>query len=226
MFIGEEAIIAKCYIERESDEDNVCYLSHDNLYVKSKGIMNHFQLESIMNIGFKRKLLLFPVVVGGIISSFSLVALFNGLYNVWLMLCLMIGGLALLFYGAEGSNTLSVQTNVKEYDFFIKSPTPNLRSFVSFLINFQHKGEDALIYYIVIDQKVWDQAQTSGYINVDSPMRLNAQRSNIDENQVELVIDLAKSNIEVEYIMNKEQNKLVPIIKKNIRISDITIPNS
>lgn len=225
MEIGEDTIIAQCYILKKGDENNICYLSADNLFIKSKGIVSHFPIDSIMNISFKHKILLMPIIFGGILAPFALIAVFNGYYNVWLMLSLMMGGLAILYYGIEGGQTMSVQTNVKEYDFFLKSVSPNLKSFVSFVINYQHRGEDALIYYFTLSEDHWHQAQSLGYIDSDEPILLSPLRSGPTTDIVELSVNLSTIPDSIAYTMSEELNKLVPTIEKRISVSDIIIPD-
>ena len=225
MEIGQETILAKCYIYERNNEENICYLSKDNLFVKNKGILSHFPLDSIMNISFKQKILLMPIIFGGIMAPLALIALFNGLYSVWLMLSLMMGGLALLYYGIEGGNTLSVQTNVKEYDFFLRSVSPNLKSFVSFVINYQHRGDEALIYYFTLPHKTWKEAEEQGYVHLDTPLVLSSQRLKLEEGFVLLAINIAETNSQVTYTMDPHLNKLMPTIEKRVSVSDIIIPD-
>lgn len=224
MQIGDKEIIAKCYIYQEGNEEDICYLAEENLYIKNKGVISHFPLDAIMNITFKKKIFLMPIVFGGIIAPFSMIALFNGYYNLWIMLSIMMGGLALVYYGIEGSETLSVQTNVKEYDFFLKSISLNLKSFVSFVINYQHRGQDALLFYFSLENSQWEQALTSNYIEPISPLKLSASRLSTDDEHIELAINISETSATVNYVMDKQLNKLVPTIEKRISIDDIIIP--
>lgn len=225
MTMNEESFLAKCYIQEENNEDNTCYLSRDNLYIKKRGIISHFPLDSIINITFKNKIFLIPIVFGGIIGSLSMIALFNAYYNVWVMMSLMMGGFALLYYGVEGGHALIVQTNVKEYDFFIRSASPNLKSFVTFVVNFQHRGEDALIHYFVLNKDIWDVTLVSGHLELKSSITLSAQKPTYSQDEVLLAVNISEVGANLRYIIDSKLNKLVPVIENKIPIEHIIVPD-
>ncbi|MEM1405269.1 MAG: hypothetical protein AAGG59_00730 [Bacteroidota bacterium] len=141
MVIDNEPIIAECPLEQGS-MNKVCYLSFKKLFININGRIHTFDLSLVSGVSFKKKLLLLPLILGGIITPLSLIALINDLLHVWTMLVSFMAGVLLVYYGLEGRNTLSITTSIKEYDFFINSPSANLKAFVDFTTKIKYqKGE-------------------------------------------------------------------------------------
>jgi len=148
MHINDEAIIATSYIAKDGDNNNRCFLSKNTLFVKYRGKMEHYSLESVSDIQFKHKLILFPLIAGGVIAPLCLLALLNSIGNPWLLLSGMVAGLLMIYYGYEGTPTLSINSKIKEYDFFIKKPTPNLLAFVKYVRQIYTFGPDGYFFYL------------------------------------------------------------------------------
>ncbi len=154
MVIDNEPIIAECPLEQGSI-NKVCYLSFKKLFININGRIHKFELSHVSGFSFKKKLLLLPLILGGIITPLSLIALINDLLHVWTMLVSFMAGALLVYYGLEGRNTLSITTSIKEYDFFINPPSVNLKAFVDFTAKIKHqKGEPR--FYLECDEELFE----------------------------------------------------------------------
>ncbi len=148
MHIDDEPIIAQCPLEHNKNT-KMCYLSYEKLIINT-GRIHSFELDHILQIDFKRKLLLLPLISGGVLAPLALIALLNDLFHIWVMLILFMSGALLIYYGFEGRNTLSIKTNLKEFDFFINSASQNLQAFVRFTFKIKREQGDPK-YFLVTD---------------------------------------------------------------------------
>jgi len=148
MHINDEAVIATSFIGKDGDEKNQCFLSKESLFVQYRGRIERFSLDNIVDIQFKHKLILFPLITGGIIAPLCLLAILNDLGNPWALLSGMVAGLLMTYYGYEGTPSLSVTSKVKEYDFFIRKPTPNLKAFIKYVRQIYMFGPDGYYFYL------------------------------------------------------------------------------
>jgi hypothetical protein len=131
MNTGEETI-AIAYLYRADDQDNKCMLTTKRLVVVYEGKVFSLEREHIRSVDFEQRRLLLPLVSGGIIAPFSLLAIFLNLYNLWYLMLLFFLGLLLFYLGLQQQPTLSIRDSVKSHDFFLREITPNLRAFVNF----------------------------------------------------------------------------------------------
>ena len=210
--------MASCYLQKAGDENNACYLSETRLFIRRSGKLDSFLLEDIKKIDFQDKLMMFPMILGGIISPLSLIALFNDVFSPWLTMGSFIGGLFLLYYGYEGGNTLTVTTNVKEFDFFIKSSTKNLKSFISFVSRYRASNAPPA-YYVLILEKEWLNARQHKQITFTASKEL-LEKPVFKNGYVTLLFEPLSANVQVNYREN-QQGELTPHMEGPISTTDL-----
>lgn len=225
MHVEGEPIVAICYIGRSGDENNVCFLSRENLFIRYKKKLNRFDNESIKEITFEHKLLLFPLVAGGIIAPLSIHAMLNSFINPWLVLIMMIFGLFLMYIGWEGTSTITIRTNVKDYFFFIKTITPNLKSFAEYVNFFIADNEHAKKFYFLMEKAEWEQAKASGTLQLTQPMLLYSWRELADQtipaDHVVLAIDPVDAGVQISFVTHPNKDKLRPVISHDVPVHHI-----
>ncbi|ELR68230.1 hypothetical protein C900_00645 [Fulvivirga imtechensis AK7] len=225
MHIEGEPVIAFCYIGRSGDENNVCFLTRENLFVRYKKRLTSFNNNSIKEITFEHKLLLFPMVTGGIMAPLSIHALLNSFMNPWLMLSTMIAGLFLMYIGWEGTSTMTVSTNVKDYYFFIKNITPNLISFADYANVFIADNEHGKKFYFLMKRSEWEQTKASGIFKQPQPLLLynwsDMAGKSHPADQILLAIDPVEADINISFITHPNKDKLRPVISHNIPVEHI-----
>ncbi|HNP19330.1 MAG TPA: hypothetical protein PKL31_12905 [Fulvivirga sp.] len=158
----EEDIIAKCYVDRDGDEKNVCYLSKTSLHLNINNRLSSFFVQWITDITLKRKKYLMPIVIGGIVAPLAALGLFQYYLNPWLMMGILLIALLSIYYGYEGGLALCIVTPIKEYDFFIKTATPNLKAFLAYTK--QAINEDSIKFYFKLKDDQWDLAKKVGEV--------------------------------------------------------------
>ncbi len=215
MYVNNEPVVAQCYLQKKLDEANVCYLSPQHLFIRQFNRLHSFSLDTIRSIEFKHKLLLFPLIAGGIISPLSLIALFNDILNIWLMMGTFIGGLLSMYYGMEGSSTLTVVTSIKEFDFFLKTPSKNLKAFISFVLKYSREGA-AVAYYFHVSEEKWSEAVKTGQLVLTGSLKLTETAAS-KKDYVTLRIEPLSAGIEVKYLYD-EFKELAPFIEGTIPV--------
>lgn len=225
MHINDQPIIASAYIDLAGDEKNRCFLSKESIFVRYKNRLESFQLESIKSIGFTKKMFLLPTVIGGIIAPLSILALMRAIGNPWLVLSCLVAGLLLIYYGYEGSPALTITTNVKAFDFFIKRPTPPLKAFIRFsrqLIYFQDKG---YFFYIKLTEEELNNWNSLKALKFDKPKPL-FYFEEINFRKAVNIFRLDPLAIGANLKFEEEDNILKPYLTGSIKSEDIQALNS
>lgn len=221
MHIEGEPVVALCYIKKAGDTRNVCYLTRENLFVRFKNKLTTFSNNNILGITFEHKILLLPLITGGIITPLSIHALLHSYTNPWLLLSLMIIGLILMYFGWEGSSTITVKNSVKDYDFFIKQPTANLRAFAEFVQHYISADEKGRMFYFSKTTAEWVLLKAQEFMTIDEPLILKNWREINEQNHatenVILGIDPIASDIEVKFVQNAEK-VLQPTITQDLPV--------
>ncbi|MEP2770859.1 MAG: hypothetical protein ABJH05_01835 [Fulvivirga sp.] len=224
MHIEDQAIIATSYIARLGDEKNKCFLSKSTLFIRYRGRLERYELSAIKDIQFKHKLLLFPMIAGGVVAPLSALALLNDYGNPWALLTMLVIGLLTLYYGYEGSPTITITTAVKDYDYFISRPTPNLFAFAKYarqLYKFDDKGR---VFYFSLSKEQKEQLTNQGQIYFNEPTDLlyfeETQRHN------ELLYAIDPVTIPQNFKLVKRDHLMVPILEGLVSQEDIITPDS
>jgi hypothetical protein len=218
----EENIIAKCYIDKEGDENNVCFLSDTSLHLIVKGRTSSFFVQWVLDISFKRKKYLLPIILGGIIAPLAALGLFQYYLNPWIMMSFLIISSMSIYYGFEGGLALCITTPIKEYDFFIKKATPNLKAFMSYARR-TIEG-DSIRFYFKLKQKDWENAKITGhFIPPESGIALSISPLKRKEN-TEVIVYLESKDLPVEIKYQDDgTGNLVPKVFNQLPIEFINI---
>jgi hypothetical protein len=215
------SIKAKCSIDKDGDNQNICLLTETSLLIKQNGRVSSFPLTWIKNISFKSKKYIIPIVIGGIIAPLAALGLFQYYLNPWIMMSILMISLLGMYYGVEGGLALCIETPIKEYDFFIKKSSPNLRAFIAFVM--AEIRQDNLKYFIKIDKSRWDEIKKNGHLEVTrSGIELSFIKPEY-QSETDIVLQIMTENIpfEIKYVENTSK-ELVPKVFQNIPISHIT----
>ncbi|MEQ8927151.1 MAG: hypothetical protein RLO81_15125 [Fulvivirga sp.] len=162
---------AKCYLSVEGDENNCCFISNDSLTVIKNAKKNNYPLEWVKQVYFKEKIFLIPIVFGGISASLSALALFEYFLNPWIMLSVLFLSSLVVYYGIQGGTALVIVTPIKEYDFFLKNVSDNLKAFVAYT-NATLSGVETS-YYVILDGNQEKYLEQKGELKLpESGLRL------------------------------------------------------
>lgn len=224
MRINDEPIIATSFLTKEGDLKNQCFLSRKSLFIKYRGKIEDFELEHIKGIQFKHKLLMFPLVAGGIAAPLSALALLNDFGNPWLLLSLLITGIMLIYFGYEGSPSLSVTTKVKDYDFFISTPSPSLRAFVKYARQIYFFGQKGQYFYFTLSPEEYQSLLSQNKLELSKPLHLLYYEDIVNQKGVFLSIE--PLNVSADFTFRAIDNEVVPVLTGTLKPEDIIEPDS
>ena len=207
-----ESPVAVCYLHRADDERHRAWLTAKHLVVVFRGRKHVFALEHIKNITFEQRRAWLPLILGGIVAPFSLVAILLNLYNPWVLIYVFLPALLLLYLGWLPYTVLAVHDAVKPHDFRLPTVSSNLQAFVRFANRMALSGDNH-IYHVARAQE-WEAAQAQstyapatlpddGFIHASQADQLaRLQRSGLfgsDTEWVVLTVDPLKVQAEVRY---------------------------
>ncbi|AFM02998.1 hypothetical protein Fleli_0524 [Bernardetia litoralis DSM 6794] len=105
-------------------------LTDKTLIYKRERKQKQFILSQIAKIELHYKRLMFPLLLGGIGGTFSIVASFKGSLNSWIGMGLGAVGLLLFYYGIKGRHQLEIyMKNNAVHTFFIEDKGKNWDTF-------------------------------------------------------------------------------------------------
>ncbi len=105
-------------------------LTDKTLVYKQGGKQKRFILSQIAKIELHYKRLMFPLLLGGIGGTFSIVASLKGSLNLWIGMGLGAVGLLLFYYGVKGRYQLEIYMKSNAiHTFFIEEKGKNWDSF-------------------------------------------------------------------------------------------------
>ena len=207
-----ERPIAVAYLHRGGDEANRCLLTQRQLIVVLSGKPYRFERKRIKLLAFEERRAWLPLILGGIVAPFALLAIFLNLYNPWTMILLFLPALLLLYYGWYPYPVLAVHDDVKPHDFRLPFVSDNLRAFTQFVNRMIHQ-QDQSIYHVARAQD-WQAAQSTGtyapaslsdegFIHASQAEQLTRlRRSGLfspEEDWVVLIIDPVQVRAEIKY---------------------------
>ena len=135
------------------------------------------------------------------------------------MLSILMTALLSIYYGIEGGLALSIETPIKEYDFFIKKATPQLQAFIAFVSN--SLSGNQIGFYFQISEQEWNEARLLGFYEPKrNGIKLSNSLPSSQENNIILEIILKDLPFEVKYELQKE-GSLAPMIYDKIPLHQI-----
>ncbi len=156
-----EAPIAVCYLHHTNDERNRCWLTERYLVVQKRGKKHVFKREILRSLAIEQRRDWLPLIAGGIAAPLSLLALLLNIYEPWVLICVFLPALLLLYLGWLPYAVLAVHDAVKPHDFRLPSVSPNLRAFVRFVNRMIVRGNESI--YHVARAEDWALAEKAGH---------------------------------------------------------------
>ncbi len=142
-----EETLAFCYLQQAKDEKNKGLLTNRHLIIIHRGKPTRFERAQIKDIAFRQRRWLLPLVAGGIVAPFALLAIFLNLYNLWPLFLLFVLSSLAFYTGWMHHPTLTIQDAVKEHDFPLTFVSSHLKAFVHFTRE-QLANKNEMIYHI------------------------------------------------------------------------------
>lgn len=232
-------VLLKCYLGKSGDANNLLLLYHDGLVVLFKGKRTDFPLSSIKGLMVTRKKLIIPLVLGGIGTCFSWLALSLGWYHYQTNLFLVFLFFGWMYYGFLGKDGLELTEGKERHVFLIKTNQFVLNTFIKFVKArlYQTIPNQESISFHLATKKSWeeqeqstlythDSLQQEGFIHTSYASELkNTYEKYFSPNEdlVLVVIDLKKVESEVKINEVASRKALFPHIYGRLNKSAIVL---
>lgn len=137
---------------KANDLANEILVSDQQLMVVRKGIKKIYALSDIRRLSTGHKTLLFPLILGGIITPFAFLSYFTYFDFPWIHLIAFFTGFWLLFTGISGKASVSIHIkNSDTVDILLPSISLPLKGFIDFfndyLATISHGSHGFLVYF-------------------------------------------------------------------------------
>lgn len=154
-YFDQDKAKALVYLLAEGDDKNKAMISDEKLMVIQKGGKRSWDLNTISMLKTENKKLLFPLILGGIISPLAFLSFFANLFHPWFHLLTIMGGLFLLYFGWVGKSVLTIVfRNNNELNYYLSSISHNLSAFIDYVNMLQNKvGDESLRDLLFFEKK-------------------------------------------------------------------------
>lgn len=153
-FFDRDKAKAIVYLLAEGDTKNKVLISDDQLLVIRKNKKEYLALADLSLLKSESKKMLFPLILGGIITPFAFLSYFVNLFHPWIHLLSIMSGMFLFYYGWVGKSAFSIVfKNGDELNFYLPAISNNLQAFIAFVNTLLKKTDDSglrnLLYFEV-----------------------------------------------------------------------------
>jgi hypothetical protein len=167
-YFDQSKTIAFVYLLSNGDDKNKVLVSNDLMLIIRKGGRKAIQLKEISGLRTENKKLLFPLILGGIITPFAFLSYFVNIFLPWFHLISVLLGMLLFYIGWAGRLSMTVvYKNGEELHYYLPAISKNLFAFIEYINSFlsgnkKHK-ESQYLFFII-------QKEHLNYIfNVETP---------------------------------------------------------
>ncbi|MCS7005567.1 MAG: hypothetical protein NZM38_09610 [Cytophagales bacterium] len=112
---------------------NELHLTNRYLYARAGSVQQKWLVPQIRNIYFQRKRFILPILTGGILLPFTILAFHAHVISAWISGIFVLIGIMLLYYGFAGEQQLTIVANNLSYHLFVGNDTEILQKSVSIL---------------------------------------------------------------------------------------------
>jgi hypothetical protein len=216
----EEKPIAKSFIYKANDERNSCFLTDKRLVIVKRGKSYEFLLNEVLAVSLRDRKILFPIIIGGIVFSLSVVAIYTNDYNPYILLTSLLAGLAMLYFGFTGMKAISVIEPKAETNFFLLNYDPSLDHFLEFVNRYIQRHEGSVKYYLPVSehhQNETIQAGTRLYEHYDIMKSFEGKTLEV------LEVDTSLPGVSVRYITEEASGNFQPVLDADIATSELKL---
>ena len=213
------------YLLSESDNKNKIYVSEDKLLVIRKSVAKVYSLSDLSRLKTETKKMLFPLIVGGILTPFAFVSFFVNLFMPWIHLISILGGILLFYLGWAGKSVLTIiYKDGDELIYYLPSVSKNLQAFIDFinlsLLEDPVTSLGKLIYFELDLQYVNSLfGKSAGDENQIFPLYGYTYNQIVQSgksiNKL-IAIDPSKAGIEIKFLYDPKSDLMRPTVEKPV----------
>jgi len=217
-----EVVQAIIYLKEEGNDAHKITLSDQRLIVVKSNKSHKFTRDEVKKLEINHRILLLPIIGGGIIASLSLLAIFEAYQSVFFLLTIFMTSLLLFYYGWQGELVVTIITRIKDFDFKIAGKTDNLEAFINFTNNqisdqSSSWSETKYFYFVVPENKAGlEQILLTAAENIPFKLIEYGQLASATaacKKPCQLIkLDPMLLRVEIKYKRDISDNKLYPYI--------------
>ena len=151
-----EQPLAQVFLKRAEDTDHQLWLTHRHLWVLRGTLRERFLLQEVNQLVFRHRMLLFPVILGGVSLAFSLLAIARESLGPFGLLLFFFASFFFFYYGLNGQRVLSVEMGGMVYDVPLKQTHPHHRDFVNFVNRMVLSTQNGRQWWLRVPEAVLD----------------------------------------------------------------------
>lgn len=152
-------VLLHCFLSKKGDYRNLISLTDEYLIITFKDISIDISIKKIEYLGIQRKKLNIPLIMGGIGTSFSLLAYWLGWYHHEINLMIVFLFFGWMYYGFLGRDALVVRLGEEEQFFLLGAKTDTIHDAVIFIKERLWKLQsptDAVVFHLTTTD-IWNK---------------------------------------------------------------------
>lgn len=223
-FFDQDKAKAFVYLLSDGDNKNKAIISDDQLLVIRKNQRQLFQFKSILSLKSETKKLLFPLILGGIITPFAFLSYFANFFLPWIHIVAILGGMFLFYNGWLGKSSFTIVfRNGDELNYYLPTISKNLQAFIHFvstlLVDTSEAGLRNLLFFEVDNAEVlFGDVKNTGHpfpiIGFTYRQLMDIGKS-VYEDKL-LAIDPAKAGVEIKFVYDLKMNQMRPKLEASV----------
>jgi hypothetical protein len=201
--------LARCFLRQEGDARYQCVLTTQSLEVTHQGKKEYFELSGVASVAILTRKILFPIVLGGILTPLAGLALFTSYGHIHLLFGLFFLGLFLFYYGITGTQSLVITTPWKSFDYFLPTVSPQMQAFARYAANVTTYA-DGYCFFFAMEEDAWEKVQETDRLNTP-PLRLYyREEQHLAQGPVLVQLDPLLALHSLQLVKNPADGSLVP----------------
>lgn len=210
------------YLLSDGDNSNKAVVSDNQLLIIRKNQKKLIQLDRISFLKTEVKKMLFPILIGGIMTPFAIVSFFTNLFQPYFHVITGMSGMLLLYIGWIGKSAFTVVLkNSEELIYYLPSISNNLKAFITFMNTSLSKPTNSELHELLFfDIAKEDEAVVFGKIPIKENQELFpiygwtytqflAKRKTIQSGHI-CAINPLKAGLEVKFQFDSSSNQMRP----------------
>ena len=199
------------------------YISEDQLLVIRNSKRSVFSLNSLSGLRIETKKMLFPLIMGGIITPFAFLSFFVNLFMPWIHLVSVLVGLLLFYIGWAGKHALTiVYLNGDEKNYYLPSISKNVEAFIEFAYDVLRRDSKSIyskLLFFDLDASLVDPFFGKNNVSQDQLFPVFgytfSQLKLSGKSIYELTaVDPAKAGAEIRFAFDEQANRMRPLVEQ------------
>lgn len=150
-----ENVIATCTLSIEPQASKMSYITPFWFFITYKRKSWQFEHDDIVNISLSHHKFVGHLTIGGLIACFSTILLSKGIFDPFILLITLIGGLILLYYGWMGAPVLIVQERNDTTKIYLGEVPAELSAYLNFYKKYRFQQKQAMHIYHIASAEDW-----------------------------------------------------------------------